>query len=149
MVDIVVADPTRRDLVGRAARHDLVAAIDVERRKGTYYRDRVVATKFVPFALNTCDALSDRSLPFLVECATLTSKECAWSRPSISSLSTWFHHGLSIALQRSLAHAIHASTLHLEQYMALLPPPPPCVPLSFLKFHIVARLTHLSFFKDM
>ena len=30
MVDIVVADPTRRDLVERAARHDLVAATDAE-----------------------------------------------------------------------------------------------------------------------
>ena len=32
LVDIVVGDPTRRDLVERAARHDLVAATDAERR---------------------------------------------------------------------------------------------------------------------
>ena len=31
---------------------------------------------------------------------------------------------MSIASQRSLAHAIHARTLRLEQSMALLPPPP-------------------------
>ena len=48
-VDIVVADPTRRDLVERAARHDLVAATDVERRKETHYRDRATGKKFVPF----------------------------------------------------------------------------------------------------
>ena len=36
LVDIVVADPTRRDLVERAARHDLVAAmIRSEGRKPT------------------------------------------------------------------------------------------------------------------
>ena len=35
LVDIVVADPTRRDLVERAARHDLVAATHAERRKET------------------------------------------------------------------------------------------------------------------
>ena len=33
LVDIVVADPTRCDLVERAARQDLVAATDAERRK--------------------------------------------------------------------------------------------------------------------
>ena len=35
LVDIVVADPSRRDLVERVAGHDLVAATDAERRKGT------------------------------------------------------------------------------------------------------------------
>ena len=35
LVDIIVAEPTRRDLVERAARHDLVAATDAERRKET------------------------------------------------------------------------------------------------------------------
>ena len=53
MVDIVVAYPTRRDLVERAARHDLVVAIDAERRKATHYWDRAAGTKFVPFALET------------------------------------------------------------------------------------------------
>ena len=33
---LVVADPTLRDLVERAARHDLVAATNAERRKETY-----------------------------------------------------------------------------------------------------------------
>ena len=33
LVDIVVANPTRRDLVERGARHDLVATTDAERRK--------------------------------------------------------------------------------------------------------------------
>ena len=47
--DIVVADPTRSDLVERAARHDLVAATNAERRKETHYRDRAAGTKFVPF----------------------------------------------------------------------------------------------------
>ena len=44
LVDIVVADPTRRDLVERAARQDLVAARDVDRRKESHYRDRATGT---------------------------------------------------------------------------------------------------------
>ena len=58
--NIVVADPTRRDLVERAAGHDLVAATDAERRKEAHYRDRAAWTKFVPFALETYGALSDK-----------------------------------------------------------------------------------------
>ena len=138
LVDIVVADPTRRDLVERAARQDLVAATDAERRKETHYRDRAAGTKFVPFALETYGALSDRSDRFLVECATLASRDCAGSGPSISLLCTWFRRRVSIALQRSLAHAIHARTLRLEQSMALLPPPPPRAPLSSAELLLVA-----------
>ena len=58
---------------------------------------------------------------------------------------------MSIALQWSLAHAIHARSLRLEQSMALLPPPPPPVPLSSSELHIVVsfvlydRLKYLSF----
>ena len=48
LVDIVVADPTRHDLVERDARQDLVGATDAERRKETHYRDRAAGTKFVP-----------------------------------------------------------------------------------------------------
>ena len=118
LVDIVVADPTRRDLVERAARQELVVA--AERGKETHYRDRAAGTKFVPFALETYSALCDRSDRFLVECATLASREYAGSGPSVSLLCTWFRQRASIALQRSLAHAIHA-TLRLEQSMALLP----------------------------
>ena len=47
-VDIVVANPTRRYLVERALRLDLVAATDAERRKETDYQDRIAGTKFVP-----------------------------------------------------------------------------------------------------
>ena len=90
LVDIVVADPTRQDLVERAAIHDLVAATDAERRKETHYRDRAPGTKFVPFALETYGALSVRSDRFLVECATLASRESVGSGPSISLLCTWF-----------------------------------------------------------
>ena len=61
LVDIVVADPTRRDLVERAARQDLVIATAAERRKETHHQDRVAGTIFVPFALETYGALSDRS----------------------------------------------------------------------------------------
>ena len=138
LVDIVVADPTRRDLVERAARHDLVAATDAERRKETHYRDRAARTKFVPFALETYGALSDRSDRFLVECATLASRECSGSGPSVSLLCTWFRQRVSIALQRSLAHAIHARTLRLEQSMALLPPPSPRALLSSSELRLVA-----------
>ena len=51
LVDFVVADPTRRDLVERAAIHDLVAATDVERKEEAHYRDRATRTKFVLFGL--------------------------------------------------------------------------------------------------
>ena len=92
----------------------------------------------MPFALETYGALLDRSDQFLVECATSASRECAKSGPSVSSLCTWFRQRVSIALQRSLAHAIHARTLRLEQAMALLPPPPPRALLSSSELHLVA-----------
>ena len=138
LVVIVVADPTRRDLVECAAGYDLVAAADSERRKETHYRDRAARMNFVPFALETYGALSDRSDRFLVECATLASRESAGSGPSLSLLYAWFRQRVSVALHRLLAHAIHARTLRLEQSMALLPPPPPRVPLSSSELHIVA-----------
>ena len=106
----------------RAAKQDLVAAADAERRKETHHRDRATGTTFVPFGLESYGALLDRSDRFLVECAMLASRECVGSRPSISLLCTWFRQRVSIALQRSLAHAIHARTLCLEQSMTLLPP---------------------------
>ena len=83
LVDIVVGDPTRRDLVERAARQDLVAATDAERREESQYRDRATGTILVPFALETYGALSDRSDRFLVECAMLASRECAGSGQSM------------------------------------------------------------------
>ena len=39
-VHIVVADPTRRDLVERAVKQDLVAATNAEQRKETQNRDQ-------------------------------------------------------------------------------------------------------------
>ena len=122
----------------RAARQDLVAAREAERRKETHNRDRAIGTKFLPFALETYGAMSNRSDRFLVECATLASRECTRSGPSISLLCTWFRQRVSIALRRSLAHVIHAINLRLEQSMALLPPPPPRVPLSSAELRIVA-----------
>ena len=119
LVDIVVQDPTLRDLVERATRHDLVAATHVERRKETIYRDRAAGTKFVPFAFETYGALSDLSDRFLVECASLASGESASLEPSTSLLCTWFRQRVSIALQRSLTHVIHARTLRLELSIAL------------------------------
>ena len=91
-----------------------------------------------PFALETYGALSDGSDRFLVGYATLASRECAGSGPFVSLLCPWFRQRVSIALQPSLAHAIHARTLRLEQSMALLPPPPPRPSLSFAEWHIVA-----------
>ena len=61
LIDIVVADPTHGDLVDRAARKDLVAATNAERRKEAHCRDRTSGTKFVPFALEAYGALSARS----------------------------------------------------------------------------------------
>ena len=40
LVDIVVANPTRRDLVEHAPRQDLVAATDAVQKKETHFRDR-------------------------------------------------------------------------------------------------------------
>ena len=122
----------------RTARQDLVAATDAERTKETHYRDRAPGTKFVPFAFETYGALPDRSDRFFIEYATLAFRECAGSVPSISLLCTWFRQRVSIELQRSLAHAIHARTLRLDQSMALLTPPQPRVPLSSSELHIVA-----------
>ena len=65
LVNIVIADPTCRDLVECAAKHNLVATIDAERRKVTHYWDRVPRTKFAPFALETYGALFHRSDRFL------------------------------------------------------------------------------------
>ena len=66
LVDIVVANPTHRDLVERAARHGFVSVTDAERRKETNYRDRAARTKCVPFALEVYSAVCDRSDRFLV-----------------------------------------------------------------------------------
>ena len=73
--------------------------IDAERRKETHYRDRAPKKKFGPFALETYGALTNRSDRFLVECATLASRECAGSGPPISLVCTWFRQRVSIALQ--------------------------------------------------
>ena len=97
---------------------------DAKRRKDTHCRDRALGMKFVPFVLETYFALSDGSDRFLVECATLASGECARSGPFVSLLCTWFRQRVSIASQMSLAHAIRARTLRLEQSMAFLPPTP-------------------------
>ena len=108
-----------------------------------------IAPKKLPLALETHGALFDRSDRFLVECATLAFRECARSGASVSLLCTWFRPRVSISLQWSLSHAIHARTLRLEQFMTFLPPPPPRAPLSFAELPIVAsfvwydRLTYM------
>ena len=47
LIDIVVADPTCGELVEHAARIDLVAAKDAERRKEAKYRNRKSVTMFI------------------------------------------------------------------------------------------------------
>ena len=84
-----------------AARIDLMAATDAERGKETHYRVRTSGTMFVPLA----------------------SRGCAGSGPSTSMFCAWFRHRVSIVLQRSLAHVIHARFLRREESVALLPPP--------------------------
>ena len=123
LVDVVIADPTRRDLVDRAACRGLVAAEDAERRKETHYRDRAAGTKFIPFALETYGALSDASNRLLVDCAHRAAQLNGRSGQNVSLLVTWIRQRVSLALQRVLAHAINARTLRLEEGMALLPPP--------------------------
>ena len=83
--------------------------------------------------------MSVRSDRFLVECASLASRGCAGSGPT-SMLCMWFRQQVSIALNRSLAHVIHARFLRLEESMALLPSPLPRAPLSSTELHIVASL---------
>ena len=95
---------------------------------------------FVLFALETYGASFARSDGFLVECASLSWRGCAGSGPSTTMLCTWFRHRVSTALQRSLAHAIHARFLCLEELMALLPPPLPRAPPSSPELHIFASL---------
>ena len=137
LIDIVVADPTRGDFVDHAARMDLVAATEAEKCKERRYRDRTSGTKFVPLVVETYGALSSRSDRLLFECAYLASRRCAGSGPSSGMLCTWFRQRMYIALERSLAHSIHARFLRLEESMALLPPPPSRAPLSSSDLHVV------------
>ena len=125
-----------------AARTDLVAATEAEKCKERRYRDRTSGKKFVPFALETYGALSARSGGLLVECASLASGGCTGSGPSTGMLCTWFQKRVSIALQRSLAHSIHAGFLRLEESMALLTPPPSRAPLSSSELHVVTSLSY-------
>ena len=99
-------------------------------------------TKFAPFGVETYGALFDRSDRLLVECASLASRGCAGPGPSTGMLCTWFRQRVSIALQRSLAHSIHARFLRLEECMALLHPPPSrrVAPLSSSELHVVTSL---------
>ena len=113
LIDIVVAELTRGDLVERAARIDLVAALNAEWRKEAHCRDRTSWNMFIPFALETYGALSARSDRFFVDCASLASRGCAGSGPSSSMLCSE-RQLVPIALRRSLAHAIHARFLRLE-----------------------------------
>jgi hypothetical protein len=139
LVDIVIADPTRCDLVERAAERGLVAASDAERKKEAHYRDRAQGSVFVPFALETYGALSEKSDGFLKDCARRTCAETSGSGLRTSLVLAWYRQRVSVALQRSLAHAIHARTLRLEQSMALLPPPPPAAFLTSAELHSFVR----------
>ena len=94
----------------------------------------------MPFALETYGALSARSDRLLVECASLASRRCAGSGPSTGMMCAWLRQRVSIALQRSLAHSIHARFLRLGESMALLPPPPSRAPLSSSELHVVTSL---------
>ena len=108
-------------------------------REEAHYRDRTGGTMLIPFALETYGALSARSDRFLVDCASLASRGCARSGPSSSMLCSE-RQRVPIALRRSLAHAIHARFLRLEESMALLPPHLRHAPLSSTELHIVASL---------
>ena len=102
LVDIVVADPTCRDLVERAVGQDLVVATHAKRRKETHYRNRSTRKKIVPFVLETYirtyvhtyvrsyRRTYGRCEQFLAECVKLACRECAGSGPSINMLCPWF-----------------------------------------------------------
>ena len=72
VIDMWHGDPSCRDLVERAIRHDLVAATNAERRNEEHYLDRRGGIIFVPFSPKTYGALSIRS-DFLVQRASLVS----------------------------------------------------------------------------
>ena len=77
LIDTVVADPTRRDLVDPAARVDLVVAKIAEQRKEAHYRDRMSGTMVVLFALETYGACLARADRFLGEYVSLAFRERA------------------------------------------------------------------------
>ena len=60
LVDIVVADPTRRDLVERVAELDVNAATNAERMKETHYRDRSPRTECPSLLRQTVHCLIGR-----------------------------------------------------------------------------------------
>lgn len=128
LVYIGDGDPTCRALMERAIMQNLVA-----------YRDHTCKTKYVPLALETCGALFDKSGILQVECATSASRKYAELGLSVSLLFTWFRWRESIALQRSLAHAIHAKTSHVNQILSLLPSPQPSNLLTFAELRIFAK----------
>ena len=76
LVDIVVEDPTRCDLVERAARQDLIVAIGAERRMETHYWDRAAGTKFVPFAFETYGAFLTGRIDFGRVCNVSIERVC-------------------------------------------------------------------------
>ena len=107
-------DPTRRVATDRAACRGLVAAEDAERCKETHHCIREAGTKFIPFTLETYDALSDVSNRLLADCTYRAAHLNGRPGKKISFLVTWFRQRVYVALQSSLAHAIHAMTLRLD-----------------------------------
>lgn len=90
-IDIVHVDHIRRDLVERAARHDLVAVTSAERRKEAHFRDCASGMKFVPCALKTSVyCLLGWIVFFFGDFASIASRGYARSGSSTSMLYTWF-----------------------------------------------------------
>lgn len=112
LIDIMLVNPTRRDLVERAAHKDMVAPRNAQQRQEAHYRDHMSGTIFVAFSLETCGALfagSDRSL---VEFASLASEGVWYRVPLLAWCARGFAGECLLQHSGSLAHyflgSIHA-----------------------------------------
>ena len=90
LVDVVIADPTRVDLVARATVVLEHAASKVARQQERHYSGRPRGDTFIPIAIETYGALLSQTDEFLRDCARREFSEHGGSSPSTSILVTWF-----------------------------------------------------------
>ena len=114
LLDVVIADPTRVDLIARATFVHEHAAWEVARQKERHYSGRPRGDTFIHIAIETYSALLPQTYEFLRDCARQAFSEHGVSSPSISVLVTWFRQRAALTLRRAQARAIHARTTRLE-----------------------------------
>ena len=131
MVTAVIADPTRVDLVARAAVVPQHAASEAARQQERHYSGRPRGDTFIPLAIEMYGALLSRTDEFLRGCARRAFSEHGGSPPSTSVLVTRrFRQRVAVTLQRAQARAIHARTARLEKYMFMITERRDCHPLT-------------------